>query len=226
MEVSVVTPTYNRRQFIPALIKIYANQTFPKEKMEWIIIDDGIDKVGDLFQAANIPNIRYIALEDKLRIGAKRNRLNEEARAPIIIAMDDDDYYPPDRIQTVVDTFLLNPRIDLIGSSKMYLYFVDNKKIYSTGPFAKNHATNGTMSWRKSYSDKHKYSEYVTKGEEQSFLDNYINPMIQLDPLKAILVMCHTDNTVDKSKMNLKETNYLLSDFVKDTDIYRFYMSL
>ena len=116
MEVSVITPTYNRRQFIPTLIKIYANQTFSKEKMEWIIIDDGIDKVEDLFQAANIPNIRYIALEDKLRIGAKRNRLNEEARAPIIIAMDDDDYYPPDRIQTVVDTFLTNDIFCIINS--------------------------------------------------------------------------------------------------------------
>jgi len=39
-DVSIVTPTYNRREFIPILIKIYANQTFPKEKMEWIIIDD------------------------------------------------------------------------------------------------------------------------------------------------------------------------------------------
>ena len=45
VEVSVVTPTYNRRQFIPALITIYANQTFPKDKMEWLILDDGFDNI-------------------------------------------------------------------------------------------------------------------------------------------------------------------------------------
>ena len=60
IEVSVVTPTYNRRKFIPTLIGIYQTQTFPKDKMEWIIIDDGRDKVEDLFiEAAKIiPNIR------------------------------------------------------------------------------------------------------------------------------------------------------------------------
>ena len=62
IEVSIVTPTYNRREFIPTLIQIYRSQTFPKEKMEWIILDDGRDKVGDLFaEAANtIPNLRYL----------------------------------------------------------------------------------------------------------------------------------------------------------------------
>ena len=123
IEVSVVTPTYNRRQFIPALIKIYANQTFPKEKMEWLILDDGFDKVEDLFieAAKTIPNIRYIPLEDKLRIGAKRNYLNREARGNIIIAMDDDDYYPPQRIQSVINAFHKYPKINVAGSSEMHL---------------------------------------------------------------------------------------------------------
>ena len=58
--VSVVTPTYNRRRFIPTLIKLYKAQTYPKDRMEWIILDDGTDKVGDLFAEAakTIPNIR------------------------------------------------------------------------------------------------------------------------------------------------------------------------
>ena len=39
--VSVCTPTFNRRIFIPQLIKCFKAQTYPKELMEWIIIDDG-----------------------------------------------------------------------------------------------------------------------------------------------------------------------------------------
>ena len=48
--VSVCTPTYNRRHFIPFLIQCYNNQTYPRELMEWIVVDDGTDPVGDLFK--------------------------------------------------------------------------------------------------------------------------------------------------------------------------------
>lgn len=242
IEVSVVTPTYNRRNFIPILIEIYKNQTYPKENMEWIIVDDGRDKVEDLFleAAKTIPNIRYIYKDEKMRIGAKRNLLNQEAKGEIIVAMDDDDYYPSNRIENVVKAFKKNPKIDLAGSSQMYLYYVDIKKIYSLGPFNKNHATNATMGWRKIYSDKHKYNDYVTRSEEQSFLDNYQHPMIQLDPLSSILVICHSDNTFDKSslreqylslkdtsKQNIfKETKYKLEDIVKEKNIRDFYYTL
>ncbi len=241
IEVSVVTPTYNRRKFIPILIEIYKNQTYPKDKMEWIIIDDGKDKVEDLFLEASktIPNIRYIYKDEKMKIGAKRNLLNKEALGNIIIAMDDDDYYPVDRVITVVNAFKKYPKVELAGSSEMYMFYTDSKKIYAIGPHGPNHATNGTMAWRKSYSDKHKYDEYVTKAEEVSFLDSYKYPMIQLDPTKTILVICHTDNTVDKyalreshnsligmEKIKLREIKYKLNDIVKQKNIQTFYLNL
>lgn len=238
IEVSVVTPTYNRRKFIPILIEIYRNQTFPKEKMEWIIIDDGKDSVEDLFKKASetIPNIRYIYLDEKVRIGAKRNLLNKDAKGSIIIAMDDDDYYPPDRVSTVVDAFKKYSKVDLAGASEMNMYYLDDKTIYTLGPFYANHATNATMAWRKKYSDIHKYDEYVTYAEERSFLENYKNQMIQLDPKKTILVICHSDNTVDKHnlrechlsnshaiKQKIRETKYELKDFIKESTILNFY---
>jgi len=45
--VSVCTPTFNRRPFINAMIKCFNHQTYPKNRMEWIIIDDGSDKIED-----------------------------------------------------------------------------------------------------------------------------------------------------------------------------------
>ena len=239
IEVSIITPTYQRQPFIPTLIQIYEQQTYPKEKMEWIIVDDGRDKVEDLFKEAakTIPNVRYVYHPEKLRIGEKRNMLNKLAKGNIIIAMDDDDYYPPHRVQTVVDEFNKQPTIDLAGSSKMYLYFMDLKRIYSIGPHGDNHATNGTMAWRKRYSDKHQYDNFVTKGEELSFLDEYRHPMIQLDPFSAILVMCHTDNTLDKTKLRqeheksshpkrMMPTSLQLKDFVSNAALLDFYENL
>ena len=37
--VSVITPTYNRKLFLPMLIHLYQQQTYPKDLMELIILD-------------------------------------------------------------------------------------------------------------------------------------------------------------------------------------------
>jgi glycosyltransferase involved in cell wall biosynthesis len=76
--ISVITPTYNRRKFIPQLIKMYKAQKYPAHRMEWIILDDGSDPVGDVFENLSIPNLKYIYTAEKQTIGAKRNRLNKE----------------------------------------------------------------------------------------------------------------------------------------------------
>ena len=231
--VSVVTPTYNRRRFMPALIACYKAQTYPKHRMEWIILDDGTDSVEDIFSAAElraaVPNLRYIRLAEKLTIGAKRNRLNAEARGEIIVAMDDDDYYVPERISAVVTAFKKQPRVQLAGASEIYMYYTDIQTIYKLGPYNPNHATNGTMAWRASYAANNRYDETVTHAEEKSFLNDYANPMIQLDPMKVMLVMSHSENTFDKKKMReiespiVKKTAMKLNQFIKDKALRDFF---
>jgi glycosyltransferase involved in cell wall biosynthesis len=224
--VSIITPTYNRRRFIPYLIQMVEHQDYKKSRMEWIILDDGQDKVKDLFDEASkrMPFIRYIALDEKLTIGAKRNRLNEEAKGSLIVAMDDDDYYPPCRVSAVVNAFKQKPYAnhELAGASEIYMYYSDIKTIYKLGPYNPNHATNGTMAWKSSYAKSHRYDETVTHSEERSFLDNYKHPMIQLDPFKVMLVMSHSENTFDKKKLReqenpfIKKTEMKLKTFIKE----------
>lgn len=200
--------------------------------MEWIILDDGSDPVEDLFQAAaaTIPNLRYIRDPEKKVIGAKRNRLNDEAKGEIIVAMDDDDYYPPERVAAAVKAFRAQPKVNLAGSSEVYMYYSDIKEIYKLGPYNPNHATNGTMAWRRSYAATHRYDETVTHAEEKSFLEGYKHPMIQLDPKKVMLVMSHSENTFDKKKMREQENNPLvkktvmkLRDFIKEKPLRDFF---
>lgn len=231
--VSVLTPTYNRRRFIPWAIKCYEAQTYPKDRMEWIVLDDGTDSVADLFDpnVVKILNLRYIRLDsqEKMLIGAKRNLLHKEAKGDIMIAMDDDDYYHPDRVHHVVQKFEQNPSIQLAGSSEIYIYYSDIKKIYKFGPYGPNHCTNGTMAVRRQYATTHLYDETVTHAEEKSFLEGYKNPMIQLDPFKVMLVLSHTENTFDKKKMRdqvspfVKSTNFKIKDFIRPSDIRNFY---
>lgn len=214
--VSIVTPTYNRRRFIPWLIQMIEHQEYRRDRMEWIVLDDGQEKVGDLLEAAKgrLPEVRYLSLDEKLTIGAKRNRLNEEAKGSIIVAMDDDDYYPPCRVSAAVNAFKQKPTYELAGASEIYMYYSDIKTIYKLGPYNPNHATNGTMAWRASYGKTHRYDETVTHSEERSFLEDYKHPMIQLDPFKVMLVMSHSENTFDKKRLRDQE-----SPFVKKTDL-------
>jgi len=228
--VSVVTPTYNRRPFMKALIECYRHQDYPKDRMEWIILDDGTDSVEECFKewAKDLPNIRYIRENEKQVIGVKRNRLNDEARGEIIVAMDDDDFYPPERVSHVVQSFIKNPRVELAGATEIYMYYTDIDKIYKVGPYGNHHATNGTMAWRKSYSNKHRYNEAVTHAEEKSFLDDYKHPMIQLDTHKVMLVMSHSMNTFDKKLFRegnpmCKITSMKLKDWIKNKDLRDFY---
>jgi glycosyltransferase involved in cell wall biosynthesis len=229
--VSLVTPTYNRRRFIPSLIRCIEQQTYPKDRIEWIILDDGQDLVGDLFKQCSL-KVTYIYSHEKLTIGEKRNKLNELAKGDIIVAIDDDDFYFPERVMSAVTSLNSNPTIDLAGSSEVYMYFTKSKEIYKAGPYFQGHATNGTMAWRKRYALSRSYDETVVFAEEKSFLEDYKNPLVQLNPMQCMLVICHKDNTFDKTnllkdKTNpfMKKTTLSLKDFIKDEILRNFYES-
>ncbi len=111
------------------------------------------------------------------------------------------------------------------------MYYSDIQTIYKLGPYNRNHATNGTMAWRREYSDTHLYDETVTHAEEKSFLEDYKHPMIQLEPRKVMLVISHSQNTFDKKKMReyenpmVKKTDLKIKLFIRDSKMREFYAS-
>ena len=94
--VSVCTPTFNRRPFIEMMIKCFDSQDYPKNKMEWIIIDDGTDPIEDMVKTHR--SVKYFKYDEKMTLGKKRNIMHKKSCGDIIVYMDDDDYYPPNRI--------------------------------------------------------------------------------------------------------------------------------
>jgi glycosyltransferase involved in cell wall biosynthesis len=227
--VSICTPTFNRRPFIPIMVKCFENQTYPKDKMEWIIVDDGTDKIEDL--VAHIPQVKYFRYDNKLSLGTKRNITNEQAKGDIIIYMDDDDYYPSDRVSHAVDTLQKNPKALCAGSSAMYIYFKHIQKMYQFGPYGPNHATAATFAFRKELLKQTRFDETASLAEEKKFLKDYTIPFVQLDPLKSILVFSHNHNSFDKKELLkqlpnpfIKDTSIKPSDIVKEYGILQFFM--
>jgi len=199
--VSICTPTFNRRPFIPIMFECFKNQTYPKHRMEWIIVDDGTDKINDLVASSNIEQIKYIPLDKKLSLGEKRNLMHTYAKGSMIVYMDDDDYYPPERVAHAVETLQANPQAMCAGSSEMYIYFKHIHQMYQSGPFGPNHATAATFAFRTELLKNTGYINSAALAEERAFLKDYTIPFVQLDPMKTILVFSHNHNSFDKRKL-------------------------
>ena len=46
--VSICTPTFNRRPFIKTMFECFKNQDYPKNRMEWIIVDDSKEDYSNM----------------------------------------------------------------------------------------------------------------------------------------------------------------------------------
>ena len=237
--VSVCTPTFNRRPFIEAMIACFNSQDYPKERMEWIIIDDGSDLVEDM--VAQHPNVKYFKYDKKMTLGWKRNIMHEKAKGDIIVYMDDDDFYPPERVSHAVEKLMTNPGALCAGASEMYIYFNDRKQMVQFGPYGKAHATAGTFAFRRALLKDSRYNDDACLAEEREFLKNYTVPFVQLEPMKTILVFSHSHNTMDKRMLLdnmdknsgggggnagnefIKYSDKKVSDFIKDEKMAKFF---
>ena len=141
------------------LFECFKNQDYPKSRIEWIIVDDGADKIKDLVEQANIPQIKYFELDEKKTLGFKRNYMHEQTKRSIIVYMDDDDYYPPNRISHAVDKLTKNSKALCAGSSELYIYFKRIQKMYQFGPYGPNHATAGTFAFKRELLKTSRYNE-------------------------------------------------------------------
>lgn len=105
--VSVVTPTWNRADYLFQLWKSLANQTI--QSFEWIVVDDGStdhteNLIKDLMGKSNFPIV--YAKYDK-RVGKCRsdNTLLDHASGSFIIWCDSDDYLSLDALEKMLETW-------------------------------------------------------------------------------------------------------------------------
>lgn len=100
MSFSVIINTYNYGKFIEQAIDGVLNQTFPSDKIEIIVVDDGstddtprrVEKYGD--------RIRYVRKEN----GGQASALNAGfalAKGDIVALLDSDDYWYPDKLERI-----------------------------------------------------------------------------------------------------------------------------
>lgn len=199
--VSLCTVTYNRSAFLPLLQQHILAQTYPRNRMEWVLVDDSDDGKPD-FQPDQSQGLEiiYKRLDKHLPLGAKRNLSHDLCRGDIIVYLDDDDYYPPTRVAHAVERLLAGDAL-VAGSTILPILFLPERELWIAGPYGDRHATAGTFAFKRQLLEQTRYDDEKTFAEEKSFLKSYTFPMVQLDAGHTILCMAHDRNTFEKRKL-------------------------
>ena len=213
--VSILTPVYDRKRFLSLMIANLQNFLYPKEKLEWVIIDswsrDG--KIGDrLFKSyqeiehyrkqIGFP-IKYIYKHEALTIGKKRNLLVKNASYNYCINMDSDDIYFPHYILYSIRTLLENKK-DCCGSPEMlFIYPNDNYKVTGIRCQAMRQIHEATMCYTKKHHKRMGGYENNSQGEGAKMVDGCNEKVFMKTEIhKCMMCICHDDNTVNKYKFN------------------------
>ena len=219
--VSVITPTKDRRPFIPQLLRVFDSQDWPH--LELVILDDGRDPVGDL--VSGHPRVRYETLSPRAPIGTKRNLLCELAKGEFIVHIDDDDFHPADRVSRAVAR-LEESGADVVGSSRYAFYDIESGGIHVTPTIGKKHAAAGTMAYRRSYWEAHRWAP-DPHTEERQFLQNFVAKLAQLEaePWEIMLAISHGENTLPKNT-SMPKAPVTLEQIIADPVMRDFYDTL
>ncbi len=214
--VSIITPTYNRRQFFKLAIRNFQKADYPSDKLEWIIIDDSeTDSVQDLLP--NNKNINYIRLNERHSIGEKRNIGVKNAKNEIIVCMDDDDYYQPGSIKYRV-ACLQHLNKQVVGCTSMGVLdinkIISNMSVSSFITEFQLRAFESSFAFRKSHALKHKFLDTNIHEGQNLIKDNLEHyEEIIYNPIMVSLI--HYNNTNKRIKVK-GETNGCHFNFSDD----------
>ena len=131
-KVSVITVTRDRRAFIPLAKYCFLAQSYPEDKLEWVIVDDGNDQIKDL--VSDLPNVKYILCDGTLTIGAKRNLAVQSASHDVLCMMDDDDVYPNNSVLTRVAYLMAEPKQKAVFCTTIPCFDIHDKKSFMNVP--------------------------------------------------------------------------------------------
>ncbi|MCB9666193.1 MAG: glycosyltransferase [Alphaproteobacteria bacterium] len=222
--VSLLVPTRNRRTFLPRLLRYVQRQTWPADRLELVVVDDGTDRIDDLLVDPPV-SLVYEHVGDRVPLGSKRNRLVELASGDVLVHFDDDDHHPADRVARSV-ACLEETGADVVGTSRLAFWDVGTRAVHVYPPIGPRHAHAGTMAFRRSYWEANRFAPDAT-AEERQFLRCFVANLAQLpgEPWETVLCISHGDNALPKNTA-LPRASVGLADIVPDPDDRAFYESL
>lgn len=201
--VSIVTPTRNRHHFNELMIRNWKKIDYPRDKLEWIILDES-DTISNSFN--ELENVRYIHKSGKMKIGEKRNKLAELAAHEYIVHMDDDDWYPPEsvsaRIRILLDHQESIGTFGCFGCTKsLCMDLVTNQMFEAYDASIDNEPatiSESTMAYSKNYWTCQKFNDDSVMVECLDFIKDREETVCSGPSVFVVVQFSHLNNTVQR----------------------------
>jgi len=203
-EITILIPTFNRRKFLPLIIRNIFIQDYPHEKIKVLFDDDGENKLfqGDEFEEIKKQfspiKFEYKSTNKWRNIGKKRNDMIKECKTNLFCFMDDDDIYFPTYLSHSYKVMKDN-RSGCVGSDKM-LFCMTDKDYQIYGMNCGNNinliheAT--IMATKKWFKGSCKFSG--DSGEGKKLFEGQKQKVAITDISKIMICIQHDTNTIDK----------------------------
>lgn len=209
--ISVLTPTYNRSKFLPLYVHNLLSQSYPHNKLEVCIYDDGTEPFCDPKKLQEeIAPMKLVYHYDKVKktIGEKRNYLVKKlSTSKILIFQDDDDIYMNDYIKYSYET-LKEKKAGLVGSNGM-IFCYPEKGFKLTGIKCKElfQIHEATMCFTKKYFKQMGGFKKSSQGEGVDMIQNRKSDVHETDINYVMICVAHSGNTVDKQQFDTDSTD-------------------
>jgi hypothetical protein len=208
-DVSILTITKNRRVFMPLAKYSYMIQSYPEDKLEWVIVDDGDDPIEDTL--IGVPNVKYVKCDPGMTISQKRNLAVESAMYDIMVTMDDDDVYPNNSVLQRVAMMLKEPVKQCGFCTTIPCYDITKFSSFMNVPpmtlSMSERVSEATLVFTRQFWNEGKFDEKVHVGEGNAFIRGREQMCRELSPQDVIVSLIHPKNTSSRKTPTLKEPN-------------------
>lgn len=118
--ISILMPTYNRKEWLGKAIVSVLAQTYPA--WELIIIDDGSESpMEEILESLQDPRIHYHRIEHLGRPGAVRNVALSMAKGEFVFRLDDDDEMDPACLEKMISYFRETPELNALITASLFI---------------------------------------------------------------------------------------------------------
>lgn len=207
-DVSIVCVTRDRRIFMPILKYSYMIQSYPEDKLELVIVDDGDDPIEDTL--IGVPNVVYVRLDEKKTIGEKRNIGVSKAMYDVIAFMDDDDVYPNNSVLERTAMMLKTHPKECAFSTLIpcydiakYCSFMNAPPMYL--PMSQRISEATLIFTRKFWEERPFGDTQIAEGD--AFIRGREHMCRELSPQEVIVSLVHPKNTSSRKTPEFKEPN-------------------
>jgi len=194
--VTIVTPTRDRPDFMELCAGCVDSQCYPKEKLEWIVLDDGKDTCEDKIK--HIPYARHVLCMAGKSIAYKRNLGAKMAKFPVIVHFDDDDIYPPNSVLFRV-SMLLRGKKGAVFCTTLPSYDITNFISFVNVPpmhlGQSERVSEATLAYTKEFFEEKGFDDEVRIAEGNTFIHGREQKCRELSPQEIIVSLVHPRTT-------------------------------